>query len=201
MALATLRSPLMMESFSPPFSFRGCWSPLVLAFYSLVEALIGPVLRMRLEEAHGRGGGWPYGSIRGGRSARRGSIGGVIRNSNGEWIIGFTKNIGTTLILHAELWSIYEGLLIARSLGILRLWIQSDCSRAVKLVEDGRSIDSHILLLRIIMKLRQYGTWTTKIQWINRNENKIADKMAKLASWQHFSMVHFDSPQMSLQIS
>ncbi|KAE8674618.1 hypothetical protein F3Y22_tig00111743pilonHSYRG00079 [Hibiscus syriacus] len=47
-----------------------------------------------------------------------GSIGGVIHNSNGEWITGFTKNIGTTSILHAELWSIYEGLLIARNLGI-----------------------------------------------------------------------------------
>ncbi|KAE8687020.1 hypothetical protein F3Y22_tig00111027pilonHSYRG00770 [Hibiscus syriacus] len=54
----------------------------------------------------------------------RGPIGGVIRNSNRECITVFTKNVGTTSILQAELWSIYEGLLIARNLGIHRLWIQ-----------------------------------------------------------------------------
>ncbi|KAE8683537.1 hypothetical protein F3Y22_tig00111201pilonHSYRG00131 [Hibiscus syriacus] len=84
----------------------------------------------------------------------RGSIGGVIRNSNGEWITGFTKNMGTTSILHAELWSIYEGLLIVRNLGIHRLWIQSDSSRAFKLVGESGSIDNHIPLLRVILKLR-----------------------------------------------
>ncbi|XP_039057386.1 uncharacterized protein LOC120200684 [Hibiscus syriacus] len=67
----------------------------------------------------------------------RGSIGSVFRNSIGDWITGFTKNIGTTSALYAELWSIYEGLLIARSLGVLRLLTQSDCNRAVKLVEDS----------------------------------------------------------------
>ncbi|KAE8735096.1 hypothetical protein F3Y22_tig00000477pilonHSYRG00472 [Hibiscus syriacus] len=99
----------------------------------------------------------------------RGSIGGVIRNSNGEWIICFTKNIGTTSILHAELWSIYEGLLIARNLDIHRLWIQFDCSRAVKLVGESGSMDNHISLLRAILKLLQSGCWVTKIQWISRN--------------------------------
>ncbi|KAE8670980.1 hypothetical protein F3Y22_tig00112004pilonHSYRG00018 [Hibiscus syriacus] len=124
----------------------------------------------------------------------RGSIGGVFRNSIGDWITGFTKNIGTTSTLHAELWSIYEGLLIARSLGVLRLLIQSDCNRAVKLVEDSAAIDSHIPLVRAILKQRRSGCCITKVQWISRNKNKIADKMAKLASWNHFSLIRFDSP-------
>ncbi|KAE8657553.1 hypothetical protein F3Y22_tig00116989pilonHSYRG00228 [Hibiscus syriacus] len=106
----------------------------------------------------------------------------------------FTKNIGTTSALHAELWSIYEGLLIARSLGVLRLLIQSDCNREVKLVEDNAAIDSHIPLVCAILKQRRSGCWITKVQWISRNENKIADKMAKLASWNHFSLIRFDSP-------
>ncbi|KAE8693912.1 hypothetical protein F3Y22_tig00110788pilonHSYRG00090 [Hibiscus syriacus] len=121
----------------------------------------------------------------------RGSIGGVIRNSNREWITGFTKNVGTTSILHTELWSIYEGLLIARNLGIHRLWIQSNCSRAVKLVGESRSIESHIPLLRAILKIRQLGCWVTKIQF-SRNGNKIVDRMTKLASRQHYNLVHFD---------
>ncbi|KAE8661659.1 hypothetical protein F3Y22_tig00113725pilonHSYRG01687 [Hibiscus syriacus] len=124
----------------------------------------------------------------------RDSIGGIICNSNGEWITGFTKNVRATSILHVELWSIYEGLLIARKLGIHKLWIQSDCSRAIKLVGESISIDSHVSLLRTIMKLRQSGCLVTKIQRIGMNGNKIADRMAKLALWQHFSLIHFDFP-------
>ncbi|KAE8691775.1 hypothetical protein F3Y22_tig00110879pilonHSYRG00019 [Hibiscus syriacus] len=86
------------------------------------------------------------------------------------------------------------GLLIARNLGIHMLWIQSDCSRAVKLVGESGSIDIHIPLLRVILKLRQSGCWVTKIQWISMNGNKIADRMEKLASRQHYNLVHFDSP-------
>ncbi|KAE8730735.1 hypothetical protein F3Y22_tig00002880pilonHSYRG00001 [Hibiscus syriacus] len=77
------------------------------------------------------------------------------------------------------------------------LWIQSDCSKVVKLVGESGSIDNHIPLLRAILKLRQSGCWVTKIQWISRNGNKIADRMAKLASRQHYNLVHFDSPRMS----
>ncbi|KAE8691145.1 hypothetical protein F3Y22_tig00110893pilonHSYRG01320 [Hibiscus syriacus] len=84
----------------------------------------------------------------------RGSIGGVFRNSTCDWIIGFTKNIGTTSALHAELWSIYEGLLISRSFGVSRLLVQSNCSKAVKLIEDSAAIDSHIPLVRAILKQR-----------------------------------------------
>ncbi|KAE8715347.1 hypothetical protein F3Y22_tig00110174pilonHSYRG00091 [Hibiscus syriacus] len=107
---------------------------------------------------------------------------------------GFTKNIGTTSALHAELWSIYEGLLIARSFGVSKLLIQFDCSKAVKLIEDSAGIDSHIPLMRAILKQRRSRCWITKVQWISRNGNKIADKMTKLASWNHFSLIRFDSP-------
>ncbi|XP_039066094.1 uncharacterized protein LOC120211665 [Hibiscus syriacus] len=69
----------------------------------------------------------------------------------------FTKNIGTISALHAELWSIYEGLLIARSFGVFKLLIQSDCSKVVKLIEDSATIDNHIPLVRAILKQRRSG--------------------------------------------
>ncbi|KAE8712592.1 hypothetical protein F3Y22_tig00110243pilonHSYRG00050 [Hibiscus syriacus] len=78
------------------------------------------------------------------------------------WVL--QKNIGTPSALHAELWSIYEGLLIVWSFGVSRLLIQSDCSRAVKLVEDSAAIDSHIPLLRTILKQRWSRCWITKVQ-------------------------------------
>ncbi|KAE8674734.1 hypothetical protein F3Y22_tig00111719pilonHSYRG00029 [Hibiscus syriacus] len=77
---------------------------------------------------------------------------------------------------------------VIRTLMENELQIQFDCSRAVKLVGESRSIDNHIPLLRAILKLRQSGYWLTKIQWISRNGNKITDRMAKLASRQHYNL-------------
>ncbi|KAE8697766.1 hypothetical protein F3Y22_tig00110610pilonHSYRG00301 [Hibiscus syriacus] len=92
----------------------------------------------------------------------RDSIGGVIRNSNGDWITGFSKNIGTI-----------------------------SAFQAVKLLSnDGVSV-SHIPLVRAIMHLCSRD-WITKFQWILRKANMIADKMAKLTSCQHFRVIHVD---------
>ncbi|KAE8674092.1 hypothetical protein F3Y22_tig00111769pilonHSYRG00381 [Hibiscus syriacus] len=74
------------------------------------------------------------------------SIGDVIRNSNGDWITGFAKNVGSTSILQTELWGIYEGLLVSWSLGIPRLLVQSDCSQAVNLVNGEGASDCSIPL-------------------------------------------------------
>ncbi|KAK8479556.1 hypothetical protein V6N12_064054 [Hibiscus sabdariffa] len=47
------------------------------------------------------------------RLTRVSSCGGVIRDSHGYWMMGFTKNLGMCSVLDAELWGIYEGLLCA----------------------------------------------------------------------------------------
>ncbi|KAE8735471.1 hypothetical protein F3Y22_tig00000340pilonHSYRG00452 [Hibiscus syriacus] len=125
------------------------------------------------------------------------SIGGVLRNSNGDMVAVFTKNVGITSILQAELWDIYEGILIACSLEIPKLWTQSDCQQVVELLDDGGRSTSNISLVRAIANLRQRA-WETKVQWIPRSRNTIADKLAKLASWQHFSMTHFEHPPAEL---
>ncbi|KAK8990803.1 hypothetical protein V6N11_028763 [Hibiscus sabdariffa] len=38
---------------------------------------------------------------------------GLIRNSTGEWLVGFAKAIGHSDILQAEIWAIYEGLILS----------------------------------------------------------------------------------------
>ncbi|KAE8681663.1 hypothetical protein F3Y22_tig00111311pilonHSYRG00263 [Hibiscus syriacus] len=82
----------------------------------------------------------------------RGLIGGVLRNSTGDWITE-----------------------------------QSSWSKIVMPL-------TVIFLYYAITKQRRSGCWITKIQWISRNGNKIADRMAKLASWNHFSLICFDFP-------
>ncbi|KAE8690236.1 hypothetical protein F3Y22_tig00110904pilonHSYRG00066 [Hibiscus syriacus] len=126
-----------------------------------------------------------------------GAIGGVIRNSNGDWITGFARNVGSTSILQAELWGIYEGLLIAWSLGIPRLLVQSDCSQAVNLVNSEGASDCSIPLVRAIVSLRKRA-WTKKIVWIARTCYKIVDRMAKVAPDHRFGLFCFSSPSDEL---
>lgn len=52
------------------------------------------------------------------RQSRRG---GFIRDSNGNWVRGFSRAIGTSLILLSELWALRNGLFMAKFLRIEKL--------------------------------------------------------------------------------
>ena len=40
-------------------------------------------------------------------------VGGLIRDSNGNWLMGFTVNLGMCSVLSAELWGLLHGLRVA----------------------------------------------------------------------------------------
>ncbi|GAU40002.1 hypothetical protein TSUD_211230 [Trifolium subterraneum] len=63
-------------------------------------------------------------------------FGGLIRNSDGGWIHGFAENIGISNILHAELLTMYHGLVLAWELDIKDLWFYSDSKNVIKLLSD-----------------------------------------------------------------
>ncbi|XP_039024650.1 uncharacterized protein LOC120157646 [Hibiscus syriacus] len=66
------------------------------------------------------------------------SCGGVIRDANGEWIMGYAKPIGTCSVLDAELWGIFEGLKLAWHMQLPAVIIETDSSdAAAALKEDG----------------------------------------------------------------
>ncbi|KAE8696037.1 hypothetical protein F3Y22_tig00110677pilonHSYRG00012 [Hibiscus syriacus] len=46
------------------------------------------------------------------------AMGGVLRDSNGQWVIGFHRNIGRCSIFHAELWALLDGLTLAWDQGM-----------------------------------------------------------------------------------
>src|SRR3954465_8524944 len=58
-------------------------------------------------------------------TTQRAFAGGLIQDSQGHWIAGFTFNIGKYSILHADLWAIYEGLKLAWQHGYQQIEIES----------------------------------------------------------------------------
>lgn len=52
--------------------------------------------------------------------------GGLLRDHLGNWVHGFTMNVGITFAFIAELQALYEGLKLARELGVFKLIVESD---------------------------------------------------------------------------
>ena len=44
--------------------------------------------------------------------------GGVLRDSNGSWVKGFSRKIGTSNCLLAELWALRDDLIMARNIHV-----------------------------------------------------------------------------------
>lgn len=57
---------------------------------------------------------------------------GVIRDSRGNWIVGFQRYVGCESALVAELWGMLHGLQVARLKGHSRVIVESDYLEAVK---------------------------------------------------------------------
>ncbi|BFG15861.1 hypothetical protein CerSpe_021350 [Prunus speciosa] len=56
---------------------------------------------------------------------------GVIRNSLGDWVTGFTVNLGKGQILDDEIWGLFFGLKLAAERGISNLVVEMDSATAV----------------------------------------------------------------------
>ena len=72
-------------------------------------------------------------------------VGGILWDSNGNWIREFSHKLGIANSLVVELWGLRDGLLLARDLHICKLIIEIDAKSVVdllKLVNDGIT-DSH----------------------------------------------------------
>ena len=67
----------------------------------------------------------------------RGSFaGGILRNSNGDWVSGFAMNIGYCSVIVAELWGVYQGLVMAWNHGIRWLLVEVDSQCVVQMLNN-----------------------------------------------------------------
>ena len=60
---------------------------------------------------------------------------GLLRDSNGNWIQGFSHFLGITNSLVAELWDLWDGLTLARDLHISRLVVELDAKAVIDLLK------------------------------------------------------------------
>ena len=82
------------------------------------------------------------GSILG--SVRQVGCGGVVGDDHGNWIVGFTRNIGATDSFAAELWGLRDGLSLCFSLNITCLVVELDAKAVVDILRNY-SYDNRII--------------------------------------------------------
>ncbi|KAF3972033.1 hypothetical protein CMV_004428 [Castanea mollissima] len=61
------------------------------------------------------------------------SCGGVVRDSHGEWIFGFSRHIGITNSFVVELWGLRDGLMLCSNLNIPSLIVELDAKSIVEI--------------------------------------------------------------------
>nr|POE81064.1 putative ribonuclease h protein [Quercus suber] len=75
--------------------------------------------------------------------------GGILRSDTGAWIKAFSRNIGITTSLLAELWEIRDGLSMCLDLRIYAVIVESDAKVVVDLINNdslsNASLQAHSL--------------------------------------------------------
>ncbi|MFQ6632348.1 hypothetical protein Gotur_009266 [Gossypium turneri] len=74
-----------------------------------------------------------------------------------EWIVRFNHDLGDCSIFDAELWGIWDGLLLLQM-------IQTDCLEVVKAIQESYSVSSNSALLRRIQQMLQ-----SRNHWVIRH--------------------------------
>ena len=110
------------------------------------------------------------------------SSGGVLRDSNENWVRGFSHKLGITNSLAAELWGVRDGLLLARDLNIHKLIIESDAKSIVDLLKTENLVNNAFHPFSALINDCRYLILSFKeafVQRAHRESNFCADVLAK----------------------
>jgi ribonuclease HI len=126
--------------------------------------------------------------------------GGILRQSDGRWIKGFSRKIGACDALHAEMWGLYLGLDMAWSEGLSHVIIESDSKVLIDMVTNNCKINGTIpSLVRRIQEILQRD-WHTQVIHTWREGNRCADWLANFSlSLDSWNLVVLESPPNGLQ--
>lgn len=106
--------------------------------------------------------------------------GGVIRNEEGEWIVGYTHKPQTSDCLQAEAWGLLRGLELGWQKGIKHLEVESDSKELIQLINDQKVRNFRIEPWMSIQRWVE-AAWTLQFSHILREGNKCADNLVKLS--------------------
>jgi len=126
--------------------------------------------------------------------------GGIIRDQFGNWITGFTLNLGYCTSVKAELAALLQGLKLAKSHGITKLIVHTD-SQVVcnKLKKQHPKNKGYCFLVKQSQELLNLSDWDVKVEHCYRESNQAADLLANMGLAQSTASVILTGPPSSLR--
>ena len=140
--------------------------------------------------------GWVKLNTDGAYSSSRGLAGGggLLRDSNGNWIHGFACFLGNCSSTIAELWALKDGLSLALSLGFSLISIELDAEMVVLLLKNPSTVNLVMEpLLSDCRNLLQLFD-NPVMQHVYREANQCADALATLGLNLHVPFMDFVHP-------
>ncbi|KAF7840571.1 putative ribonuclease H protein At1g65750 family [Senna tora] len=113
------------------------------------------------------------------KEGKNAACGGLLRDSSGTWLKGFTFNIGECGVLEAELWGLLKGLEMAWDYGCKKVHIEMDSVMALNVASGTCSSPS--LMASFADRIREFLKleWEVRFTHAFREGNKAADLLAK----------------------
>ena len=121
--------------------------------------------------------------------------GGLLRDSRGMFIRGFSASFGSCSAYKAELMAVTIGLEMAKALGITKLEVQMDNKACIEAIQNANLHGGECVhLLSTCRSLIQSEHWEVRMAHCYREGNKVADRLANMGVVQRISMMYHEAP-------
>ncbi|CAL2260979.1 unnamed protein product [Prunus armeniaca] len=135
-------------------------------------------------------------NVDGSRKDSSGAIaaGGLIQNSAGDWIAGFSSNLGHGDILKAELSALCHGLELAQKMQVTKLIVETDCKPVLDHLNANLEDRHPLLIFRNKCISYWKSSWDCEIIQVFREVNSAADALANMGHGMELGTHFFDMP-------
>lgn len=106
--------------------------------------------------------------------------GGVIRDHEGNWMHGFTSNLGSCGAMESELWAIWYGLRLAWDRGYRELLVEMDSKEVLSLLTVEEVTVSRQANICFLCKEILKKDWSVSLIHVYREANCVANELAAI---------------------
>ena len=131
-------------------------------------------------------------------NASKASCGGLLQNSVGEYLGGYSVNLGVCSITIAEVWRAFYGLQLAWDKGYQMVILEMDSSGAISLITSVKHIyhPYGLVIQRVPNLLKR--SWVVEVKHAFREANRSADALASLGHLNSLGVIFYEIPPVSL---
>ena len=124
--------------------------------------------------------------------------GGLIRDERGNWVIGFTRKLGTVNSFTAEIWALRDGLLLCCQMKLPAVIVELDAKALVDAFVSPSYSNLVISPLFDDCKLLASQIPNLRFRHVYREANICADRLANLGLSQHLDFFVHSNPPVGL---